>query len=224
MGICESKNENDYRQDKRETNDIMDLGGAKKAQNELNELIPSEKAGPIQRSEIDELYSHDSEICKIKCKTVYNNQIIDAFGTGFFCEINDNNIRFKKALSTNYHILNKISIAINKEIIFENCGLIKRLKITKDRRAFTNEELDYTCIEIFDTDNINNFFNIDKTIFNNKDVLLNKEIFILQYPGGGEFAFDAGRIMGINENKIKHSVATSYGSSGSPLIKRYNTN
>ena len=118
-------------------------------------------------------------MCKIICKTVDNNQTIDAFGTGFFCEINDSKIPFIKAFFTNNHILNKSSIEINKEIIFENCGQIKRIKITKDRRAYTKEELNYTCIEIFDTDNINNFFSIDKTIFNNKDALLNKEIFIL---------------------------------------------
>ena len=30
--------------------------------------------------------------------------------------------------------------------------------------------------------------------------------------------------MNIDNNIIKHSVATTYGSSGSPLIKRFNTN
>ena len=100
-------------------------------------------------------------MCKIS-KTKENNQTIDGFGTGFFCEINDNNIPFKKVLFTNNHILNKNSIKINKEIIFENCGETKIIKITKNRRAFTNEELDYTCIEIFDTDNINNFLVLTK--------------------------------------------------------------
>ena len=199
----------------------MGIGGAK---NVKKEFVPSGKAGPATKSEIDKLYSYSSAMCKIKCKIVENNQIIDAFGSGFFCEINDNNIPFKKALFTNNHILNKSSIAINKEIIFENCDEKKSITITKNRRAFTNEELDYTCIEIFDTDNINKFFNIEKTIFNNKDDLIKNEIFILQYPNGGELAHDSGKIIDIEDNIIKHSVATKDGSSGSPLIKRHNTN
>ena len=154
----------------------MGIGGAKNVQ---KKFVPKEKVDPPTKSEIDELYSYSSAMCKIPCKIVENNQTKDAFGTGFFCEINDNNIPFKKALFTNNHILNKISIAINKEIIFENCGQKKRIKITKNRRVFTNEELYYTCIEIFDADNINKFFSIDNTIFNNKSELLNNHIFIL---------------------------------------------
>ena len=151
----------------------MGIGGAKNVQ---KEFVPKEKVDPITKSEKDELYSYSSAMCKIPCKIVENNQTKDAFGTGFFCEINDNNIPFKKALFTNNHILNKSSIAINKEIIFENCDIEKRITITKNRRAFTNEKLDYTCIEIFDTDNINKCFSIEKTIFNNKDDLIFKMI------------------------------------------------
>lgn len=83
-----------------------------------------EHKNPDTKGEIYELYS-----CLIKI--VKNNQTIVGFCTRFFCEINDNNIPFKKALFTNNHILNKISIAINKEIIFENCGQKKELKLQK---------------------------------------------------------------------------------------------
>ena len=183
------------------------------------EIMPE----PITKSEKDALYYFGSAMCKIS-KTKEHNQTIDGFGMGFFCEINDNNIPFKKVLFTNNHILNKNSIEINKEIIFENCGKIKRIKIAKNRRTFTNEELDYTCIEIFDIDNINNFFSIDKAIFDNKDVLINKEIFIFKYPNDGQLAHDSGKIMDIDNNIIEHCVDTTNGSSGSPLIKRYFTN
>ena len=192
----------------------------------IKEFVPFDKAEPMSKSEIDELYSYDSAMCKIKCKILEEGQIIDGFGTGFFCKIDDNIIPFKRALFTNNHILDKNSIEINKEIIFENCDKTSRIKITKNRRAFTNEELDYTCIEILDIDKINKFFLIDDTIFNNKNILKNKEIFILQYPNGGNLAHDSGKIMDIDidNNIIEHSVATKYGSSGSPLIKRHYTN
>ena len=35
----------------------------------------------------------------------------------------------------------------------------------KDRKAYTNNKLDYTCIEIYDEDKINQFFKIDNQIF-----------------------------------------------------------
>ena len=198
--------------------------GMRESKEIRKELVPFEMAEPIPKSEIDELFSYDSAIFKIKCKTLENGQIKDAYASWFFCKIDDNNIPFKKALFTNNHVLNRSSIEINKEIIFENSGKKQSIKITKDRRAFTNEELDYTCIEIFDKDNIDKFFLIDDDTIKNKDELLNKEIFILQYPKGGKLAHSAGKIMNIDNNIIKHSVATKNGSSGSPLIKRYKTN
>ena len=94
--------------------------------------------------------------------------------------------------------------------------------MTKERKKFTNKKIDYTCIEIFDTDKINNFFRIDKSIFNNKNDLINNEIFILQYPNGQKLSYHLGIIIDIKDNIIKHSVSTLGGSSGSPLIKRYN--
>ena len=79
------------------------------------------------------------------------------------------------------------------------------------------------CIEILDIDKINKFFRIDETVFKNKNLLINKEIFILQYPYG-KLSHDSGRILDIKNNVIIHSVSTEEGSSGSPLIKRYNNN
>ena len=59
---------------------------------------------PMNISEIDELYSNESSMCKIKVKNEKGNNVI---GTGFFCEINDKDIPFKKVLFTNNHILNE---------------------------------------------------------------------------------------------------------------------
>ena len=181
------------------------------------------RAKPMNQSETEDLYSYESAICKIKFKTLEKGQIKNGIGTGFFLEINDANIPFKKALFTNNHVLDENRIEMYKEIEFEYCKKPKEIIRTENRKAFTNKELDYTCIEIFDTDNINKFFRIDETVINNKNLLKNKEIFILQYPNG-ELAHDAGIILDINNNIIKHSVCTEKGASGSPLIKRYNNN
>ena len=113
---------------------------------------------------------------------------------------------------------------IDKEIYFEYLNKKIKIKLSKNRKTFTNKEFNYTCIEIFDSDKINNFFNIDKTIFNDKNSLKNIEIFILQYAHGGDLSNSPGIIADIENIKIKHSAATEEGSSGSPLIKRYNNN
>ena len=182
----------------------------------INEVIPDKNVKPITKEELEELYSYESAICKIKYGT-------SGPGIGFFCEINDDAIPLKKALFTNNHILNEKSININKEIKFEYCKEEKIINISKNRRVIARKELDYTCIEIFDTDKINKFFKIDENIINNKDTLKNKEIFILQYPSG-ELSHDSGKILDIKNDILIHSVSTDKGSSGSPLIKRDNIN
>ena len=182
----------------------------------INEVIPYTHGKPMTKEEIDELYSYETAICKIKFGT-------SGSGTGFFCEINDDDIPFKKALFTNNHILNEKSVNINKEIKFEHFKEKKILRITDNRKVFTNKDLDYTCIEIFDTDKINKFFRIDENLFNDKNSLKNKGIFILQYPYG-ELSHGSGIILDIKNNILVHSASTDKGSSGSPLMKRYNIN
>ena len=93
------------------------------------------------------------------------------------------------------------------------------------RKAYTNKELDYTCIEIFDEDKIEDFFKIDKLIINNSiEIYKNLDIFILGYPKGNELAFSNGTISGIKNNIMIHTCSTYDGSSGSPIISKYSDN
>ena len=176
---------------------------------------------PVPKTERDELYRNESSMCKIIYQDIKDGKIIKISGTGFFCAIFDDNIPFKKALFTNNHVLNENRIEINKEIEIEYLKEMKKIRITNDRKVFTNEKFDYTCIEIFDTDNIKKFLDIDEIIFNNRNDIKNQEIFILQYAEGGELADDHGKIIDIKDNIIRHNVPTIQGSSGSPLIKRH---
>ena len=211
--------ENENINEQKIQNEIKDIN--------INESLIIEKEGcsitnanPTTKNEINELYLNESSMCKIKFKGRNENK--GGYGTGFFCEINDDSIPFKKALFTNNHILNEDNI--NKEIEIEYLNEVKRIIITNKRKIYTNKILDYTCIEIYDKDKINNYFRIDKTYFDNINILKNKEIFILQYPNGGELSHSLGKIINISNNIIIHSASTLYGSSGSPIIKRYNIN
>ena len=108
---------------------------------------------------IKELYSFESSICKI----IYKEKIL---GIGFFCEISNEEIPFKKSLFTNNQILDQQFLKTNKEIIIEYLGKKDKIKITPNRKVFTDKKLNYSCIEILDSDIYNNFLKIDSTIFN----------------------------------------------------------
>ena len=134
-------------------------------------------------------------------------------GTGFFCEIKLNN-KLKKVLFTNNHVLNNynsdIQIEYDRDII----------KLKKENRFFyTNEDLDYSCIEILDSDNFNNYFKVDKNINNNnpEEEYKYDQLVIIQYPGGNIPEFGEGYINTINKESIIYSIMSECGSSGSPI-------
>ena len=103
--------------------------------------------------------------------------------------------------------------------------LKKKIKITENRRVFTDKELDYTCIELFESDGIINYFKIDPNLFkHNNKYLENNDIFILQFPYGNELSFSNGKILSLEGNIIKHRVSTSNGSADSPIIRRSKEN
>ena len=91
-------------------------------------------------------------------------------GTGFFCKINYPNKKNELyCLMTNYHIITKDMI-INKENIRIKLNN-KNIKISLDlyRRIWINEEIDFTCIELLNEDNIIeiiNTFEIDDNCYN----------------------------------------------------------
>ena len=176
------------------------------------------------KSDLDNLYSNESSLCRIKYK---NDKGQNGVGTGFFCKINEEKIPFKKALFTNSHVLNENnienSIELNKEIEFVYLNENKKIKMTKNRKIFINKDLDYTCIEIFEEDEIKQYFEIDESYFHNRNIIKNKEIIILQYSNEGKLKYTSGKILYIINNDIYHSSVIYYGSSGSPLIKRYDS-
>ena len=137
--------------------------------------------------------------------------------TEFFVKLNDN----KYGLLTNNHIIN--NIGIGNTINFYYLSKYKKIEITKDREVYTNEKLDYTFIEIFKEDNIEDYF---KIYSNNIINLKHHNIFILQYPNNinNEISFSYGKIKLIGNNEIRYNASTTYGSSGSPIILRSNNN
>ena len=172
-------------------------------------------------------------MCKIESETKNNEK---KQGSGFFRK--PNNFPIKFALFANNHILNELNIEIGNKIKFEcleyqktyffnsSYNLIKKeILITGKRRVYTNKELDYTCIELFESDGIKDFFEIDPKIdkYDNDD-LKNNDIFILQFPKCNEISFSNGIIKILQNKIIIHTASTEGGSSGSPIIRRSDDN
>ena len=150
--------------------------------------------------------------CKIFAKDEKGNGIT---GTGFFCKIPYFNTT-KIVLFTNNHILNEESIKLGNEIKIAYQNKIKMIEITNERFCKTSILYEFTCIEILDEDDIDDFYEIED--YNNFNDYNNEGIAISQYPKGGPMKVKTGHLIEINDYIIYHSVDTNFGSSGSPII------
>ena len=138
--------------------------------------------------------------------------------TGFFCKIPYYQKEIK-VLFTNNHILNEEMIKLKENIHFVYKLKRKMIEITSKRICLTNQLLDYTIIEIFNDDGIDDFFEIENNNYNDiNEIFLNEDIAIIQYPKGGPLKIYGGHLKNINDYNIEHTVSTDYGSSGSPII------
>ena len=171
-------------------------------------------AAPIPMNNMRRYQKKEDAICKLI--TDKGEQI----GTGFFCQtiIKNNTIKF---LFTCNHVLDESKIQIGSTIQLKHKDTIKNIEITKNRFVCTNDDLDYTCIEIFDNENFDNYFTIDPDIncYNPFEQYKDDLIGILQCPGNEDVSVAEGKIKDIKNNStIIHSVSTDGGSSGSPII------
>ena len=178
----------------------------------------------VTKDEVLELFKLEKLMCKISFGKTVNNEIKEENGTGFFCELN--NFLFKYALFTTNNVLDRYNIeigkSINLEFLKESSYVKQKITIDRKRRVYTSKELNYTCIEIFESDGIQDYFKMDPLFNLNKTFLNNSPIFILQYSNNNELSFSHGKILSFKGDYIIHSSATDLGSSGCPIIRKCN--
>ena len=169
------------------------------------------KEEPISFNEVIRYKKKEKAMCKI----IGNKDI----ATGFFCKINFKDM-ILKALFTNNHVLDKEKIKRGIKIKIEHDNRIKDIIINNNRFVCTNAYLDYTCIQIFDYDMFDTFFEIDNKINCNNpyEEYKNDKFVIIQYPEGKEISFSEGYIGNIVDDSITYTISTKHGSSGSPII------
>jgi hypothetical protein len=153
---------------------------------------------------------------KATCKIISKNKNGDIiFGSGIFCKIQYFNKKIK-VLLTNNHILNEDSIKKGNKIEFVYEEDNKIIEINDKRFCKSSPTYAFTCIEILDEDNIEDFYEIEEI---NKDYnYKERPITIVQYPGEGKMEIKTGHLVEINDYNIRYKVSTENGSYGSPII------
>ena len=191
MGICESPNKNKEKpkeKDKPEVKEIkissdIPLNGGSKP-------VDNNRMGIYQGPDINNQISFNGGLLNVNStkeflqkaeKAIFEIIVSnESFGSGFFCKIpyTENNNLLLPVLITCNHVLNEDSIN-SKDITIILNGESKTIPL-KQRKKWTNENLDFTCIEIKEKeDNINDFFYLDDSVlmFNcSNNNYLNKKV------------------------------------------------
>ena len=175
----------------------------------IHENMVFAERGPIFFEKIKRLEKKIDATCLIKCD--------EGIGSGFFCEMKINDEKMKFLFTVN-HIFENSNMSHFK-IIWNK----KEIEIeTKNRSIFKDVDLDYVCIELLESENmLKDFFQIYHKIENNEmsslDNFIGQEIGDIQYPESN-LSIEFGKIEKFQNSLIVHSIPTSIGSSGSPLI------
>jgi len=103
-------------------------------------------------------------ICKI--------HLDKSLGTGFFYYIPSINM---KVIITNNHILSKEFLDNSNELVIKDYKNERKIiNIALDRFKYSDEEIDFSIIEILKEDNISNYFEIDKDFKDSKKYMNKK--------------------------------------------------
>ena len=208
-------------------NNYINIGGQinkyeiKSNNNRIKECLINMTNTSVAFERID---PHISNVLKSICKIIINLPQRTVFGTGFFLRINISQERFYCLISNEHVITNEI-INNNNSILISFDSEFKKALIKLDSKkryikSFIDKHLDITAVQILDEDNISRDYflipEIEERI--NNYYLINSQIYIPQYPKGGELKYTKGIIKEIDKYEFTHVANTESGSSGSPIF------
>ena len=190
---------------------------------EAPSIINEMKSMPIPLPLIDEI--------KKKKISQYIGKLIlkKGFATCFFIKLEKvfiikNIFQNMNVLMTNHHVIDCYSQDFKSKsklkIVID--GKEKMIDLTKKRFKHSNPNLDYTIIEILESDYIDNFLKIDESIMTTR--YIDQKIYLIQYPEGNSSISYGNVERNLNNGIIYHCCATNPGSSGSPIILKKNHN
>lgn len=168
-------------------------------------------------------------VCIIQYKN-HENKIIN--GTGFFIQLQRNNNPLF-CLITNEHVIPKNILISETQINISYDNQNEKTSILLGReerfiRDYTYLNIDAVIIEILPIDNVQKKYFLFPYIDYNEGLgkFKDKEISIVQYPGGKDLNFSEGKIIDINDysNEMSYDSSTERGSSGSPIFLKDSRN
>ena len=200
-------------------NNINKMESQNKDVNEDNENRINEiKIPKSNLNSINVLY----DACKSTLKIISSSGL----ASGFFIELEKKDNPFY-CLMSNEHVITNNMIESKEDIDIYYDNQHKKLKITLDRikrciKEFRYLNLDITVVEILPEDRVDKDFfllpNLEYIM--GYEQFLNKNIYISQFPGGGNLNNSIGKIIEIDSIlfDFSHSASTEQGSSGSPIF------
>ena len=160
------------------------------------------------------------------CKIINGGE----YGSGFFCRIpyKEDEDSYINVLLTCEHVLKKdIVFSKDRDIKVVINDIEKIITLKKTRKKWSNEALDYSCIEIKETDNLDNdYYQLDDLIlkkdYDNKLFLKKNfnKIIIFAIMKGEERGYDSGNITKIVDNNFIHNCNTYQGCSGGVIVNK----
>ena len=171
---------------------------------------------------LKELQAYIPKAIKAMCKINMSN----GFGSGFFCKIpyTENNNILLPVLMTNNHVLSTDSLISENDIKITIDGEEKTISL-KQRKFWTDELMDFTCIEIKEEeDKIHTFFYLDDNVLNkndSNDCYLNQEVIIYGFNKNA-LALSNGHIIKNNDSFFSYNCNTYPGCSGGCIVNQFN--
>ena len=151
------------------------------------------------------------------------------FGSGFFCKIpyTENDDLLLPVLITNNHVLSEEILNHKNDIEIIIDGETKNISLNQ-RKIWNDKEMDFTCIEIKEKDNIHTFFNLDDNVLDNnceKNFYLKKNVIVYGINKiEKKVSFSNGIIEKNEDCFFVYTCNTFQGCSGGFIVNQSNNN
>ena len=158
-------------------------------------------------------------VWKLSREVRVNYKLVYLSGTGFFINIPSRDYKF---FITSNHLLDQDFLNNDKTLEIYNINNEKKqIDLSINRFKYTDNNYDFTIIEILPEDMITNFLEIDEFV-KSRDYK-DEEICVLQYPDGKDFHSLDGVITKKKNDYLEYHLETEGSSFGAPIILKNNS-